>query len=293
MSTTTPTALVRMLHLSPGIDAESVDILSPAETSSTEFISALREIFSHPSNELATAFWTEFAAICLPCLLRTFVGYDMEGRGSERDFTAYANILAWSLGTPSGPRLVRELQKESIDAYYKLLRWMEYLCDRDIENTFDAGDADHIKILDSFFTLLDTFTYTLAFSVPSVTDLPHISRPTLLNLQSLWSGWLAGLSQAELGLVSHLTLVKLLMDEDDLISLRNYYRKRGVSWFSCEVLGLTKEAARTVKAGPCKKIIVGEVMSACGRCQSVRYCSQEHQAVDWKRHKKTCFEQQW
>lgn len=142
--------------------------------------------------------------------------------------------------------------------------------------------------------------------------------------------------------------MKLLIDEDDLISLRNYHRKRGVSWFSCEVLGLTKEAARTVQAGPCKKIIVGEVMSACGRVSrfsetfrvksfsadvsyrpfivTVPICPillprlgflsslsprlfdafpslitqflvlllvAEHQAVDWKRHKKTCFEQQW
>ncbi|KAL7411660.1 hypothetical protein BDY24DRAFT_395632 [Mrakia frigida] len=47
----------------------------------------------------------------------------------------------------------------------------------------------------------------------------------------------------------------------------------------------------------CNKVeetcIQGNEMEACSRCLTVRYCSREHQRLDWKRHKICCFKPSW
>ncbi|KAL7417742.1 hypothetical protein BDY24DRAFT_438058 [Mrakia frigida] len=59
-------------------------------------------------------------------------------------------------------------------------------------------------------------------------------------------------------------------------------------WWTCELKRAGDEEIES-----CAQLEEGEEMRACSRCLAVRYCSREHQRLDWRRHRVVCFKPSW
>ncbi|KAL7413773.1 hypothetical protein BDY24DRAFT_388114 [Mrakia frigida] len=294
----TPLRFAQILRLSSGIDARPADIVGVQEFCASRRVA---EIITG-SNNIKTineinAFWAEIASTYLPCLLRTWTRNGQDDlRGDELHiYYSYADYLTQALGQPSGARLVRELPYECVAAYERTLQTLETLFHKEKNTRLELvlGDHNNKPIVHSLLILLDVLTFTLAVHLSSISDLPPLPNSTRLKLRSLWSEVRQGWPLSQRGAIEKQTptLMHMLKESYRPELERSINHRYGTNWFTCEVVRLVKEEGS--KAGPCTKMEEGEEMSTCGRCKSVRYCSRKHQAVDWKEHKRVCFEQRW
>ncbi|KAL7417745.1 hypothetical protein BDY24DRAFT_411704 [Mrakia frigida] len=86
----------------------------------------------------------------------------------------------------------------------------------------------------------------------------------------------------------NLYILKRVVGDLSLKAVRQLITERGAKqiWWSCEIERKPTDLV-------CTKPAEGEEMMACSRCLAVRYCSKEHQRIDWKRHKLVCFKPTW
>ncbi|KAL7414524.1 hypothetical protein BDY24DRAFT_385497 [Mrakia frigida] len=83
-------------------------------------------------------------------------------------------------------------------------------------------------------------------------------------------------------------ILRYLHHEESAQEVRHHFQSLPgwkISWFECAATSeLSKDSC---------PILAGEELRACGRCQTVRYCSKDHQRAHWKKHKHKCFAVEW
>ncbi|KAL7417715.1 hypothetical protein BDY24DRAFT_375844 [Mrakia frigida] len=268
MALPTPAAYGRLLGLSTGIDGPASSLITHPTTALFEgTLAASRYITRDILGEESRAFVEEFSSQFFPSFVQTF-----NGLGSNRPARSLCCDIFHGLCVESN------LYLELAEALQDVSEISEIL--------LVAHDNKPSQIC-SFITTFCIFVVTLAVHLPTDSALPSLPSSTNARIRHLLALLEEDSRFEPYAIPLNFYVLERVVGDLSLKSVRQL-TQRGTKqvWWSCEIERKPTDLV-------CTKPAEAREMMACSRCLAVRYCSKEHQRLDWKRHKLVCFKATW
>ncbi|KAL7413502.1 hypothetical protein BDY24DRAFT_441304 [Mrakia frigida] len=307
-----PADFAKLLGISTNLDGYRNEAFSPLEY--RQIIASYTDLYNRGVDEFR-AFWAEFSAMFLPQLVQSYMIRPFDEDHSMNSLTDLLNYTCWiklvmdsnSVGhfVRTQPAVVLALWAKTSDRLSRLSK-EDLTFDATVERTRTDDVPVPLALFDDLLSCWSIIRTSILNFLPDPS--PHLSpdAATSARIRSLLPAvrrqkdrWDAPSKTSDL--------------HDDLFYLTDRFEVGGTGvrdlersicyreetlvtvdlmgyapwrWWHCEAA-----LSDLVNAKGC----VGKrsQMLMCSRCQVVRYCSQEHQKLDWKAHKRVCFKPQW
>ncbi|KAL7413863.1 hypothetical protein BDY24DRAFT_441210 [Mrakia frigida] len=295
----TPTQFAQLLDLSPGIDGRPGRILS-RETLILHFeqFNNLPQIWG----DARTKFFSEVAAGYLPSFLRTFIygEFDFFEEESLLVFSCYAN---WGKALiverrASMGRFIRGNLMESMTLFLALVEKISNLPPESFQFDLSSVLCERlVACVYGFDNNLGTLSTTRAVPMPSPSVRERLREVCVFFEEDCHTRSAATKRNYNSILATLRLLAAGVLLPPEVLSPRAFR-----TWSSCQftetpyVLITAPSLIEPSVLESCSELLDGRDvadMRVCGRCYGVRYCSREHQRLDWKKHKLECFPPSW
>ncbi|KAL7413518.1 hypothetical protein BDY24DRAFT_388801 [Mrakia frigida] len=311
-SMSSPADFAKLLGISTNPDGYRNYAFSPLEY--RQIIASYTDIFNRGADEFR-AFWVEFSAMFLPQLVQSYMIRPFDEDHSLNSLTDLLNYTCWiryALDSNLVGHFVRTRPADALELWAKTSERLSRLSKEDLsfDATVERTRTDDVPVplalFDRLLALWGHIRTSIINFIPVDHPKPSPESATGAHIRSLLPAvrrqkdrWDA--PSKKYGL------------HDDLFYFINFFESGGDGtvqlgrmidrreclfesmgkmgypppiWWNCEA-----EVLKLVEGKEC----VGEKsqMLMCSRCHCVRYCSPEHQKLDWKAHKRVCFKLQW
>ncbi|KAL7411587.1 hypothetical protein BDY24DRAFT_416828 [Mrakia frigida] len=251
-----------LIGLTEGIDAPPAKILSAVEMQPAR---AMNDTLNYLSRAQRIAFFDKLSALYLPSLLRTFSYITLDPYQNEDGRCAL--WLSWACRTaetPSFGRLLRDHPEEAGSLYLRIGRAIAEFPESGWSN------PSSLEILQRLLSYLDVFTSELVASFPSDSKLPNLEPSSKSKLVALLPRLKSTRTAAAHQLVILDAMATFTLDIK-LLRRNKVIGGRYAVWTSCEI----------------KNNQMGEAPNVNLELRK------QHQRIDWKYHKASCFKSSW